>query len=253
MSDSWAARRAEHLGGTVDRVAAHPRPRGVRALAVEVRLEHDHALATGLHPRVGGLEQHREVAVEQLGLLLEDAAEAVEPVGDLLALVERERHVVAGTLGIGVQLLGEAEQHREPALHVGRTETVQHVAVDASGPALPLAGTVSRWPPSTTRRSRPSCVRAITLAPTVSIASDGARDRSRSSTIFGELGFVVALRRHRDQRGGEPEEVGGVVVRRTEPVRHVAIPWSRRMSLSLALSLRSPSFEPADDRARTAA
>ena len=100
------------------------------ALTLEARLEHDHALAAGLDPRVGGLEQHREVALEEIRLLVEDTAEAVEPVGDLLALVERERHVVAGTLRVGVQLLGEAEEHREAALHVGRTETVQHVAFD---------------------------------------------------------------------------------------------------------------------------
>ena len=30
-----------------------------------------------------------------------------------------------------MQLLGEAQQHREPALHVGRAETVQDVALDA--------------------------------------------------------------------------------------------------------------------------
>ena len=121
----------QHLGGTVDRVAAHPRPGGVGALAVELCLEHDHALApASTHASVGSSSTAKSPS-SSVGLLLEDPAQAVEPVGDLLALVEGERHVVAGTLRIGVQLLGEAQQDREPALHVGRTEPVQHVAVDA--------------------------------------------------------------------------------------------------------------------------
>ena len=60
----------------MDGVAAHPRARGVGTVAVEAGLEHEHALAAGLDPAVGGLEQHREVAGEQLGLLGEDLAAA---------------------------------------------------------------------------------------------------------------------------------------------------------------------------------
>ena len=53
----------------------------------------------------------------------------------------------------------------------------------------------------------------------------------------GEIGVVMALRRHPDERGGEREQVGGVEVEhRRRRVGHVATPWSRRMSLSLALS-----------------
>ena len=57
--------------------------------------------------------------------------EAVELVGDLLALVERERHVVPERAQGRVERLGQAEQHREAALHVGGAEPVQHVAVAA--------------------------------------------------------------------------------------------------------------------------
>ena len=60
----------QHVRGTVDGVVAHPRARRVRALAVEPGLGDEHALAAGLDPAVGRLEQHREVAGEQLGLAL---------------------------------------------------------------------------------------------------------------------------------------------------------------------------------------
>ena len=154
------------------------------ALAVELRFEHDHALATGLDPRVGGLQQHREVAVEQLGLLLEDARRPLNAVGDLLALVERERHVEAGTVGIGVQLLGEAQQHREPALHVGGAETVQHVAVDR-GDGVAVGGhgveVTAEHDPAVAPELRAGDHAGADASRST---GDGARDCSRSSTIL---------------------------------------------------------------------
>ncbi len=62
--------------------------------------------------------------------MLEDATQTVELVGHLFALVERERDVVTGLRPVGVQRLGQREQHRQAALHVGRAEPVQHVAID---------------------------------------------------------------------------------------------------------------------------
>ena len=56
-------------------------------------------------------------------------AEPVELVGDLLTLVERQRAVEA-RLPAGADLLGEAEEHGEPTLHVGGPQPVQHVTVE---------------------------------------------------------------------------------------------------------------------------
>ena len=58
----------QDVGGPVDRVAAHPGPSGVGALAVEAspRIT-QHPLAPGFDPAAGRLEQHGEVAGEQLG------------------------------------------------------------------------------------------------------------------------------------------------------------------------------------------
>src|SRR5207302_8572830 len=73
---------------------------------------------------------------------------------------------------------------------------------------------------------------------------DRERGRACAQPFFDdlrELGFLVALRRHADERSREPEEIGRVELEDLR-LRHVAIPWSRRMSLSFALSWRSPSF-----------
>ena len=112
------------------------------------------------------------------------------------------------------------------------------VSPSRHGTALPLAGTVSRCPPSRTRRSRPSAVRSTTLSPTRSTAHRGAVARRRASTRSAIGALVTALRRHRAQLLGEPEEIG-----------HVVAPFSRRRSLSAALSWRSPS----DSRLMTSA
>ena len=146
-------------------------------------------------PSVGSSSTAKSPASSS-GCSREDDAEPVELVGDLLALVEHEGHVVGArrVRGCGVQLLGEAQQHREAALHVGRAEAVQRCRRRPRGTSLPLAGTVSRWPPSTTRRSRPSCVR------TTMLCAD-AVDRERRRTLD-----AAAPRRGRRARprGGSP-------------------------------------------------
>ena len=102
--------------------------------------------------------------------------------------------------------------------------TPRSVSPSTTGSALPLAGTVSRWPPSTTRRSRPSAVRAITVLPMRSTTRRSCADASRLHQRR-EIRLVVALRRHADERGREREEVGGVEVEhRVDRVGHVATP-----------------------------
>ena len=218
-----SAMRISSSDARVDGVAAHPRARRVRALAVEAGLGDEHALAPGLDPAVGGLEQHREVGGEQLGLRAHDDAEAVELVAHLFGLVEHEGHVVVShAIAIGVQLLGEAQQHREAALHVGRAEAVQHVALDPRHLVARVGGHGVEVTTEQTRRSRPSCVRTTMLCSMRSMASDGARVAQARLDEVGELGLVVALRRHRHQRGGEPEQVGGVGVEHRRRRRRLA-------------------------------
>ena len=160
---------------------------------------------------------------EQLGLLVEDAAEAVEPVGDLLALVERERHVVTGALGLRVQLLGEAEQHGEAALHVGGAQPVQDVAVD---PRHLVA--VGRHGVEVATEHDPAVASELGARDDAGADRvDRERRRARPQPLLDDLrqlGFVVALRRHRDERGGEPEQVGRVVLEDTE----LSVTWRSR-------------------------
>src|SRR6185369_12122694 len=68
----------------VDRVAPHPRPRGVGADAVGAQLRAHGAVASALHLGRGRLTEDGEVAGEQLRAGAGDAAQAVEVGGDLL-------------------------------------------------------------------------------------------------------------------------------------------------------------------------
>ena len=111
------------------------------------------------------------------------------------------------------------------------------------GTSLPLAGTVSRWPPSTTRRSRPSSCGRRRCADAI----DGERRRARRAGA-PRRGRRARPRggspTDRDQRGREREQIAGVDVDhggRHRWAGHVAAPWSRRMSFSFDLSWRSPS------------
>ena len=88
----------EHLRRAVDGVAAHPRARrrGAR-LAVESGLRHEHALAAGLDPPVGGLEQDREVGRRAARAARRTRMPSpLNSSRDLFGFVEHEGHVVAG-------------------------------------------------------------------------------------------------------------------------------------------------------------
>ena len=110
---------------------------------------------------------------------------------------------------VGVQLLGDAQQHREAALHVGRPEPVQRVALDARHFVAAVGGhgvevaAEQHAPVAPQLRAHDDVVRD---------AVDGERRRALTQARLdqvGERGLVVALRRHRDQRGGEREEILG--------------------------------------------
>ena len=205
-----------------------------RALAVEPGPGHEDALAAGLDPAVGRFEQDGEVAGEEVRLLGEHLAQPVELVAHLLALVERERDVVARRRRVVVHPLGQPQEHCEAALHVGRTQAVEHVAVEPGHLVAGVGGDGVEMP---TEHDAPRAPELGTDDHVGAHAVDGERGRPRAQPRFdeiGELRFVVALRPHRDECRGEPEQIGGVDLE--DRLGHVAAPWSRRMSLSFDLS-----------------
>ena len=103
-------------------------------------------------------------------------------------------------------------------------------------PSLPLAGTVSVWPASTRRIGRPSSVRATRLSPTRVDLEPGRV--GQLALEVGDQGLLVAA----DRR--DVDQLGGAGRRRSvtdRPWLRWLAPWSRRTSLSLDLSWRSPS------------
>ena len=89
------------------------------------------ALTSGFDSAAAGLEEHGKVARQQVGSIREHVAEAVELVGDLLAFVERQR-AVEPRPSAGADLLGETQEYRQAALHVGGAEAVQRIGLAAA-------------------------------------------------------------------------------------------------------------------------
>ena len=108
------AQDLQDRGRLVDRVPPHPRPGGVRPRARRRDRGPQGALAAALDHPAAGLEQHRELAVEELGGVAGEQEQAVALGRDLLALVEHVGHVA----GRRVQGRGETELDRHPGLHV---------------------------------------------------------------------------------------------------------------------------------------
>ena len=211
--------------------------------AVEPGLGDEHALAPGLDPTVGGLEQHREVAGQELGLRPEHGAEAVELVAHLFALVEREGDVVMrrDALREGRRASSSARRSSTASttLHVGRAEPVQHVTLDARHL---VAGDRGHGVEVAAEHDAPVAPELRAHDDVVLDAVDGERrrrgSRRRASTRSASSASWWLSDGTADQRGGELEQVLGVDLEhpRRRGLRHVAAPWSRRMSLSLLLS-----------------
>ena len=119
--------RRKTLGERVDRVAARPRPGGVRALAVELDAGLQVPDASGMEDRVRGLEHDGQLGARE---------RAAHEGGGKWALLERyllpgEEDVARGRTGAG-----ELEHHRDASLHVARTEAVHRPVGDPPGNVL---------------------------------------------------------------------------------------------------------------------
>ena len=177
-------------------------------------------LTAGFDPTIGRLPQDGHVAGQEIRSLSPQLLEPALVAGHLLAAVEAPSDVHRELL----QGAGQVEHHRQAALHVGRTDPPQHVAVGGD-----------------TRASGDHCVQMAgqdhSLGSTqVGTGDDIVRDPvDRQPLATLELGddagsqglFVVAGRGDLHQLLGEGKQVGHA---------HVATPCSRRIALSWALS-----------------
>ncbi len=166
----------------------------------------DGALATGLDPAAGRLEQHREIAGNEVRTLGEEAAQPVELLRDLFGLVEDHRRVETGPGRVGSQRVDEREQHGEPALHVGGAEPVERVAV----PTRDLVA-VGCDGVEMAREHHPLVAAQIgtdddVVADPVHHERRGVTSHPRLDDV-GEARLVPAHRRDRDQLLGEPEQI----------------------------------------------
>ena len=225
-----AAIALEQRRGAVDRVHAHPRPGRMRARAVERGAHVDRALAAGLDPPAGRLEQDREVARDEIGALGEQPAQPVVLVGDLLAVVEHEGHVA---------LAGVARETRPRAAAAPRGRPSCRRRRGRAACRRRGAASRCRWRARCRdgRRARrgaraPCSVRATTLcADALDLAASGARSRSRAST--------------RSASAASSPLTDGIAqscsVSASRSSAHETMPCSRRIALSFSLSCSSPS------------
>ena len=199
----------EHLRRPVDGVAPHPRtrPRAARSPSKPALATSTPWHPASTQPSVGSSRTAKSPASSS-GRDGEHLAQPVELVAHLFAFVEREGDVVARRRRIVVQPLGQAEQHRQAALHVGRARARGARRRRAGAPRCPRwRGRCRDDRRARPRRARPSSVRTIDVG---ADPVEGQRRRPRPQPRLdqiGELGLVVALRPHRDQRGGEAEEI----------------------------------------------
>ncbi len=88
-------------------------------------LDPQRPLTTRLDDPVGGLEQHRQIAGQPVGVMLGQPPQAVARGLDFLVVVAHERHVTRRIR----HRSGQVQQHRDARLHVGRPAPVQPVTV----------------------------------------------------------------------------------------------------------------------------
>ena len=116
----------EQRGQSVDGIDPHPGSSGVGPFTAQDDVQFDHALASGLHRRAGGLTQDGGVARQQVGPELEQAGQPVVLSGHFLAAVQDVGQIDRG-VGHG---RGQLEHHRQARFHVGRPQAPQRVTVD---------------------------------------------------------------------------------------------------------------------------
>src|SRR3954451_11475623 len=205
----------------VNGVAAHPRPRAVRPDAHERHVEAHRALAARFEHAVGRFAQDGDVAAQQLGPIAGDVPEAVVLAHDLLARVEHVRHVDRGLVDGRRQL----ELHGQTALHVGRAEAPQRVAVDAGAVIV-----VHRHRVGVAREHDahgPAEIRTRDQIVLVPVHREPRRGPQLRLEVVGDRLLVMTERRDVDQLG-----------RQVEQISHPTLtPSSRRISLRC---VRSP-------------
>ena len=165
------------------------------------------ALAARLDRAVGRLAEDREVGGEPVRVLALDAAEPVALGLDLLAVVEHERQVVA-RLGEG---RGQVGDDGVAGLHVRRAAPVEQVSPSRRLGRLSAIGTVSMWPASSTRRSRPrSRASQHGVARAQHLQRRGLRPQRRLQGI-GQRRLLPRDAGHVDEGGAEVDGVRGEV------------------------------------------
>ena len=115
--------------GRVDRVGAHPAARRVGPLALGLQQHPQGALAAALDLAVRGLQEHREVALQPVGVRLGHVLEAVEVRRDLFVVVEDEGQVAVG----GRHRRRDAQLHRDTRLHVAGAAAPQDAVLVQPG------------------------------------------------------------------------------------------------------------------------
>ncbi len=199
----------EHLGGVVDGVVALPRAGRVCGGAGGDDLDAQGALAAALDGPGGRLEQHREVALEQLGPGVGESTETVEAAVDLLAVVEEEGEVTGGLRDLG----GDPEHDGHAALHVDRAATPEQPVdlprrqVGRGGQRHGVDVTGEHDPLGTAERGASDDGVAVALDLQVRERAQRRLDR------VGERGLVLAHGLDVAHGCGERDDVGGQVER----------------------------------------
>ena len=200
---SYAASRAQHRRGGVDRVDAEPGPGAVRPPAPGGDLRAQRALAAGLDLAGGRLEQDREVARPASP----GGSRATRPRPflrrlDLLVVVEDQGQ--RASAGAGQR--GQPQQHRHAGLHVRGAAAVEPVAVHARRARCRRSARCRGGRRARTRRARPSSVRASTVSPSRTTSRPGTA-RSAASTASASAPRSPDTERDVDQGAGQRDRV----------------------------------------------
>ena len=228
--------RRETLRQLVDRVPARPRPRGVRALAVELDPRLQVPEAACVQDRIGGLEHDGEL----------DAREHVarEDRGERALL---ERHLFPREEDVARRDFGarELEHHRHAALHVARAETVHYVVADAARQVLLRRHGVDVTGESDRRRVVPPDNRLAV------VVERPAGEQAAHEVHRGA--FMAALRRDVDELECPGREIGSWHVRshndRRMAARQPERSWAAEPERGLLLAVLAPGADGADELA----
>ena len=198
----------------VDGVPSHPGSGCVRPFPGEGGDEPHRSLAAGLDESGRGLGEDGSVALEQVWPFAEEALDAVVAGRHLLALVEDVRDRECRPFD-GARQLGK---HGHARLHVRRSQTPEHVPLDA-GSFVPVrrdgVGVAGQQQP------RAAAFRARHQVVPHAVHIEPRHWPQQLLEAVGDGSFVVADRRDVDELGGERQEI----------CQPTFTPVSRRISL----------------------